>query len=152
MKHNILYAFLISALLFSCGTKKMSTDEIKTTTNTRVSQINANKVLKVETTEGALTDKDGFNDIGKFKYTVYFDENTKDLYRIENVEMTNKTLTETYYFDDNDLFFIKASSKNAPDKTVYTKGFKLLMKKNATDEEAKLLIDKAKRFKSAFKK
>lgn len=150
MKYKILSIVLIATLLFSCGTKKMSNDEITKTTETLVSKIDANKTLKKETTEGALTDKAGFNDIGTFKYSVYFDAANKDLYRIENIEMTDKTRKETYYFDNEKLVFIKASAANESTKEIYTKGFKMLMKKNASDDEAKLLIDKAKRFKAAF--
>lgn len=152
MTRKILYAILIGTVLFSCGIKKMSNDEIAQTTEILVAKNKANKTLKKETTEGALTDKDGYNDIGKFKYSVYYDETSKALYRIENIEMTDVTLTETYYFKDNDLYFIETLESSAAEKAIYTKGFELLMKKNASDAETKLLINKAKRFKTAFKK
>lgn len=139
------------SVFYSCGTKpaKSNADVIKTSEN-YISEVNNSSVLKEEVTEGALTDKDGFKDIGKFRYSIFYNQKTKQLFRIKNIETTDKTIEENYYFKNNELIYISSSSKGKPDHKIYTKGFKVISKINTTDDEAKFLLKKAKRFKKQF--
>lgn len=149
------YSSLIFLLLtvFSCGTKtNLSTDAVIAETEKKVSKIDANKDLKETKTEGALTDKEGFKDVGAFKYYVLFDENSNELSKIKNIEITNKTITETYYFSDNKLFFITSELANTPVKKIYIHNKRVVAKEHVNSEEDKLLLDKANRFQKAFKK
>ncbi|WP_040280540.1 hypothetical protein [Psychroserpens damuponensis] len=146
-------AILVLTLIFvSCGTKtKKSTDTIINTTKIYVSKIDNNKTLKEEFTEGALTDEKGFEDIGTFKYSVLFDKDSKELFRIKNVEISKNTVTEYYYFQNHKLVYIVSSTPNQNDKKIYTNGDKkVVSSSNASDDEVKLLLQKAKRFKKSF--
>lgn len=69
MKTNTLL-IIFGILLFSaCGTKpRQSAAKLTQEINTYVSEINANSNLKQDVIEGALTDMEGFKDIGTFKY------------------------------------------------------------------------------------
>ena len=139
------------AILCSCGPKTVtSTDQLVKETETYISKVDANKDLKETTTEGALTDIDGFKDIGTFKYHVLFDENKNELYRIKNIEKTDKTITETYYFDKGNLIYVTSVSNNTSKKIYLNNRGKVIHSSNISIEEQKLLLDKAKRFKKAF--
>ena len=106
MRSCCLYLVLV-VILGSCGTKM---SERPGSLMDRISQytqkIDADKNLESEMIEGALTDAEGFKDIGTFKYTVFFDKETKDLMKIVNIESTDKTITESYYFENNKLNYL----------------------------------------------
>ncbi|MDO7171057.1 hypothetical protein [Mariniflexile sp. AS56] len=149
---NLAYILLLVTVL-SCGTKTtLSTDAAVAKTEKATLKIDANKNLKETLTEGALTDKDGFKDIGTFKYYVFFDENSKELVKIKNIEITSKTITETYYFSDNKLIFITSETANTPAKKIYIQNKKVVAKEQVNAEEQKILLNKATRFQKAFKK
>jgi len=152
MKLRIFIALFGIAFLNSCGLKTpKSVANITEETNAYVSKINANTSLKEETTEGALTDAEGFKDIGQFKYTVYFDEQTKTLYKITNVETTTETVSETYYFKEGKLMVIDVNSAGSENRMYVRKGKFVTDNRDNADAE-KLLLDKAKRFRKAFKR
>ena len=150
---SILIAIIIVSSLYSCGSKKsaVNKEQIIKQVNSYVLKIDSNKNLKSEITEGALTDIDGFNDIGTFKYTVFFDENIKEVFKIKNIEKTDKTITETYYFQDNELVYLK-STTGTDIKTVYLKKGRVISETNTTSDDLQLLLAKAERFRKAFKK
>ena len=140
-------------IVISCGTKtKLSTDAVVAETAKTTSKIDVNKNLKESLTEGALTDKEGFNDIGTFKYYVFFDENSHELSKIKNIEIINNKISETYYFSDNKLISITSETANTPVKKIYIKNKRVVSKEHVNAEDEKLLLAKAKRFQEAFKK
>jgi hypothetical protein len=152
MKLKSLIAVIILSVLNSCGPKVgKDSNAILKNTKTHISKIESNKNLKSEVTEGALTDAESFNDIGTFKYTVYFDENTKELFKIKNVEKTSKTTTETYYFQENELVYLKSVSGNDT-KILYLKKGRVVSETNTTSDDQQLLLAKAERFQKGFKK
>jgi hypothetical protein len=146
---QILFAI---TLFVSCGPKpSKSLSVIIKETNAYISKVEANANFKTEVTEGALTDTEGFQDIGKFKYTVFFDAQTKDLYKIHNVEITNGNISETYYFRDGDLVLIDGNLGGSPSK-MYVHNGKIISENKNDAATQKLLLQKAKRFQKAFQK
>jgi hypothetical protein len=151
---NNIKSILSIALLTifcSCGPKTTtSTDQLMKEIDSYKSKVDTNKSLKKKNTGGVLTDDEGFKDIGTFIYDTLFDENTNELYRITNIEMTDKTITETYYFDKGNLVYVTSVSDNATKKVYLNNNGKVIHSSNISIEEQKLLLDKAKRFKKAF--
>lgn len=152
MRKHHLYLVLI-IILVSCGPKVSKNSEslikeiIAHSANT-----DADKTLKTEVTEGALTDVEGFKDIGTFKSTVYFDKETSRLLKIKNVEITDKTITETYYFKNNKLGYFESKLQNSKPKKIYRYNGKVVSTESLSAEEQKLFLAKAKRFQQEFKK
>ncbi len=152
MTRYFSYIFLMLTV-FSCATKTaINTDTMIAETEKKVAEIDSNNQLKETLTEGALTDKKGFKDVGTFKYTVLFDEASNALFRIKNVEITDKTITETYYFSHNELIFIHSETSGVPDKKIVVQNKKVISRQHVTPEEEKLLLAKAHRFQKTFKK
>ncbi|WP_037348820.1 hypothetical protein [Sediminibacter sp. Hel_I_10] len=152
MKKLCLYSVVLG-LMLSCGPKTTaSKTEVVNTTKTYVSEVESNTKLKAITKKGALTDLEGLQDIGYFTYTEYVDAETNALLRIKNVETTDKTITENYYFNNGELVLIKLSPKGQADKYIYTRGQKILSATNVNAVEKELYLNKAKRFKKAFYK
>lgn len=152
MSKLIFRIAMLCLITFSCGprpTRSVST--MVTETDVYVSKVDANAGLKKETLEGALTDTQGLTDIGSFKYTVYFDEQTKMLYRIKNVETTDKTISENYYFDNGNLVLIEAQLGDGKHK-LYIRKNKIISESKTAPATQNLLLDKAERFHKAFKK
>lgn len=150
-KLKSILSILLLIIVCSCGPKTAtSSDQLMKETEVYTSKVDANKNLKETTTEGALTDDAGFKDIGTFKYYVLFDEGTNELYRIKNIEKTDKTITETFYFDKGNLVFVTSVSNNTSKKIYLNNRGKVIHSSNISPEEQKLLLDKAKRFKKAF--
>ncbi|MEO8773097.1 MAG: hypothetical protein ABI263_08085 [Gelidibacter sp.] len=151
MRAKILQFIFVLALFASCGPKtSKSIADISKETNVYVSKIDANSNLKEEMIEGALADIEGFKDIGKFKYTVYFDEQTNELFKIKNVEITDKTISETYYFNSGDLVRIDTNLEGVSNK-IYVQNNKVISENKTNAAAQKLLLEKAKRFQKAFK-
>ena len=150
-----LHLIGIALLMIACGSKPTTSEAEKfiTTTDAYIIKIDGNSKLIEEFTEGALTDQDGFNDIGRFKSSVLFDKVTKELFRIENTEITDKTITERYYFHNHRLVYIEVSTSGKPNKKIYVRDSKKVVSKlNVSDVETKVLINKAKRFQLAFQR
>lgn len=149
MKTKSLLIALIISISYSCGSKKtaLNKGELIKETNSYVSKVDTNTSLKKEVSEGALTDSEGFNDIGTFKYTVFFDDKTMDVFKIENIEKTKNTIMETYYFKDNDFVFVKFNTQINGDSKLYAGSLK-----DGNTENLNFYQDKAKRFLKAFKK
>ena len=145
---SILVAIITISIFYSCGSKKSAviTDEAIKAINAYVSQVD-NKTLKTEVTEGALTDAEGFKDIGTFKYTVYFDEKTKELFKINNIEKTTETVNETYYFKDGKYVFVKFQNANNGDTQTPHGSLK-----DGKNKSLNFYKDKAERFQKAFKR
>ncbi|WP_100611146.1 hypothetical protein [Confluentibacter lentus] len=151
MRKRFLYLVLVIVLV-SCGTKVSKNPEILVKeVELHSAKIDSDKALEIETTEGALTDTDGFEDIGKFKFTVFFNKETNELLKITNVETTDKTITETYYFKNNKLSYFGSHLGNSKPKKIYLYNSKVVSIENLSPEEQKLFIAKAKRFQKAFK-
>ena len=149
IKHPLYLVFII--VLAACGPKVSKSPESLIKEAEIYSQkIDADKGIKTEMTEGALTDNEGFKDIGKFKYTVFFNNETKELFKIKNIETTDKTITENYYFKNNKLIYLESSSKNSKPKKIYLSKGKVVSAESLSPEEQKLLMAKAKRFQKAF--
>ncbi len=137
-------------LVFSCGSKTTSSKEtLLANTQSYISKIYTNKALKEIISEGVLTDVDGFKDIGSYKYYVLFDEKTNELYRIKNVETTDRIITENFYFENNKLIYISSVTNNSTKKLYLHKG-QVISSSNINHEEQEVLLAKAKRFKKAF--
>ncbi|WP_299393034.1 hypothetical protein [uncultured Gelidibacter sp.] len=152
MKTKALLVIFGMILFASCGPKPgKSTASLTTEINSYVSQVDANKNLKQETIEGALTDTQGFKDIGNYKYTVYFDEQSNTLYKIKNVETTAETLTEVYYFKDGDVVLIDTKSAGTASK-MYVHKNKVISETKTEPSAQKLLLEKANRFLKAFQR
>lgn len=146
---QILCAIILFA---SCGPKpSKSVVDIKKEIDTYISNVDANSNLKEDTIEGALTDLDGFKDIGNFKYTVYFDEASKQLYKIKNVERTDKTLSETYYYKEGALVYIH-NNLGGTSREMYVQKNKIISDTKIDPKAQKLLLEKAKRFQKNFNK
>lgn len=151
MRIRLLYLVLVIVLV-SCGTKVSKNPEsLIKEVELYSAEINEDKSLKVEVTEGALTDNEGFKDIGKFNSSVFFNKETNELLKIINVETTDKTITETYYFKNNKLSFFDSHSRNSKPKKIYLYNSKVVFTENLSPEEQKLFIAKGKRFQKAFK-
>lgn len=146
------YLYLVLAvILVSCGTKvPKDLESLIKEVELYSERIDIDKSLESKTIEGALTDAEGFKDIGKFKYTVFFNKESKDLVKIVNVETTDKAMTETYYFENNKLNFFDVSSGNQNAKKLYLNNGKVVSSQNISSEEQKLFLAKAKRFKQQF--
>lgn len=143
---------LLTIALISCGSKvSKSRESVIKETGIYSQKIDADKGIKTEITEGALTDNEGFKDIGKFNYTVFFNNETNELLKITNVETTDKTITEDYYFKNNKLTYFESSSEKLKPKKIYLSNGKVISIENLSTEEQKLLTAKAKRFHKAFK-
>lgn len=149
MKIKAIVAIIIVSVIYSCGAKKSaaSQEELIKEINSYVSKVDSNTTLKTEVTEGALTDAEGFNDIGTFKYTVFFNEKSNDVLKIVNVEKTNETISETYYFKDNEFVFVKFNKQIDGVKQLYNG-----ILKDGKTESLNFYKDKAKRFQKAFEK
>lgn len=152
MKFKAVQILFAIVLFSSCGPKpSKSIADITKEIDTYISSVDANSDLKEETIEGALTDLEGFKDIGKFKYTVYFDAKSDQLYKIKNVEMTDKTISETYYFKNGDLTFINTNLGGASNR-MYVQNNKVISETKTDAETQKLLLEKAKRFQKNYNK
>ncbi|TBV28116.1 hypothetical protein DMZ43_03485 [Meridianimaribacter sp. CL38] len=113
-------------------------------------EVKNNKNLKQEITEGALTDTLGFKDVGRFKHSVFYNEKTNELFRIKNIEITDKTLVENYYFKNGEFYFVLVGETEAsyPQYLYFTT-------KGSTVEHARefaRLSKKAEIFKRDFEK
>lgn len=151
MKTYYLYLVLV-VILGSCGTKVPESPQTLIKESELYSKnIDADKNLESEMIEGALTDAEGFKDIGTFRYTVFFDKETKDLMKIVNIESTDKTITESYYFENNKLNYFYASGNPNPQKLYLKKG-KVVSSENISSSEQKLFLAKAKRFQREYSK
>lgn len=149
MRFKSLLLVTIILSLNSCGAKKSaaSQEELIKEINSYVSKVDSDTSLKSEVTEGALTDAEGFNDIGTFKYTVFFNEKSNDVLKIVNVEKTKETISETYYFKDNEFVFVKFNKVIDGEKQLYNGTLK-----DGKTESLNFYKDKAKRFQKAFEK
>ncbi len=152
MKTNTLL-IIFGILMFSaCGTKpNQSVAKLTQEINSYVSEVNANSTLKQDVIEGALTDMDGFKDIGTFKYTVYFDAPSNTLHKIKNVETTTQVVTEVYYFKDGDVVLMDVNSGGATTK-FYVHKNKVISGVTSDAPNQKLLLEKADRFQKAFQR
>lgn len=150
MKVKSTLLILITSFIYSCGSVSKETQvKNKIATDSYVTKIENNNTLKVKNTKGALTDTEGFKDIGTFEYSIFFDD-SNELLKIINIETTNNTVKEAYYFADNTLCLVSIEDK-AKTKKIYTHDGKVTSTENISDDEQKILLDKAKRFQKAFK-
>lgn len=150
MRKHLLF-LVLGIVLVSCGTKVSKNPEILIKeVELHSAAIDADKALETDITEGALTDGEGFEDIGKFKSTVFFNKETNELLKITNVETTDKTITENYYFKNNKLSYFDSHLGNSKPKKIYLYNSKVVSTENLSTEEQKLFIAKAKRFQKAF--
>ncbi len=150
MRKHLLYLVLVIVSV-SCGTKVSKNPEsLIKEVELHSAGIDSDKALETDITEGALTDGKGFKDIGKFKSTVFFNKKTNELLKITNVEITDKTITENYYFKSNKLSYFDSHSGNSKPKKIYLYNNKVVSTESVTPEEQKFFIAKAKRFQKAF--
>ena len=150
MKFKVLIMITVFAALWSCGSKPSTTKSASLTeAQNWVAQIDTDSKLKSEKTSGALTDAKGFEDIGRFDYTVFYTEANRELIKIRNVEITSQTVTESYYFHNKSLFFIQIEDRGTT-KNIYLKNGKTHFSEYATSEAVKTLVKKGKRFQEMF--
>ncbi|WP_162623247.1 hypothetical protein [Confluentibacter sediminis] len=149
-KHPLYLIFII--VLVACGPKvAKSPESVIKETEIYSQKVDTDKGIKTEVTEGALTDNEGFKDIGKFKYTVSFNNDTNELLKINNIETTDKTIIENYYFKNNKLTYFESSSENSKPKKIYLSNGKIVSTESLSPDEQKLFMAKAKRFQKVFK-
>ncbi len=149
---KVLQILLAITLFVSCGPKpsKSIAETIKEI-NTYISEIDSNSNLKEEMIEGALTDAEGFKDIGEFKYSVYFDGKTNQLHKIKNIENTDKKISEIYYFKAGNLVFIDTNLGGTSNR-LYVQKNKVISETKMDAATQKVLLEKAKRFQKSFHK
>ncbi|MBJ7882275.1 hypothetical protein [Gelidibacter salicanalis] len=145
--YKYLSLFAIAFIIVSCGVNKDTTSK---NLESQAIKINANKNLIETRTEGVLTDNEGFKDIGSFKYSVFYDATTKDLSKIINIEIIDKSITESYYFADNKLFLIVSEAVQIPAKKIYVHNKKIISSESVEPEEQQLLLEKGIRFQKEF--
>ena len=150
MRKRHLYLVLV-VVLVSCGTKVSKNPEsLIKEVELYSAEIDSGKALETDIIEGTLTDGEGFEDIGKFKSTVFFNKETKELLKIKNIEITDKTITENYYFKNNKLSYFNSHSGNSKPKKIYFYNGRVVSTESLSAEEQKLFIAKAKRFQKEF--
>lgn len=150
MKYNFSFLILLFVSL-SCGPRpSVSIAKQVQDTESYVTSINNNINLDHKTIEGALTDAEGFKDIGSFTYTVFFDGETKKLMKIKNIETTDRTLSETYFYKNEKLVFIQVN-EDGKKQDLFIRGNKVISETTLNMDMQKLLLNKAKRFEKNFK-
>ncbi|GAA0738120.1 hypothetical protein [Gaetbulibacter jejuensis] len=70
-------------------------------------EVKNNKNLKQEIAEVISTDTT------RFKHSVFYNEKTNELFRIKNIEITDKTLVENYYFKNGEFYFVLVGETEA---------------------------------------
>lgn len=144
---------LLFLTIIACGSKTVkSSDAVLKDTKAIVEKINSNTQLEASVVEGVLTDASGTKDTGHFKYSVYFDAQTKILNRIKNVETTQKTVTENFYFKNNKLVFISVEAEGETKKEAYIVNGNVINETSIDADYLKILLNKAKMFQKEFKK
>tara|TARA_R110002049_G_scaffold37208_1_gene117534 strand:- start:95102 stop:95569 length:468 start_codon:yes stop_codon:yes gene_type:complete len=151
MKQIMVLVMLV--VLSSCGTKvKKPIEDVLKEIDSYVSEINRKENISKTSSEGVLTDASGFKDTGKYTLNTYYNKLNNTLYRIENIEITNKVIAENFYFKENDLVFVSThTNKEAPEK-LYIYKDKIINKSNMDSEHQKILLNKASLFKKEFEK
>lgn len=149
---KLKYYLLPFIILFivGCGPKPNNIGFTKSI-DAYTTKISENKELKTTLTKGALTDESGFKDIGTFTYQEKFSDDERMLFQIINVEKTDQTLTENYYFKADKLVLITSRSNSGNTKKLYVKNGKVMSRVNIGKAQEKILINKAKLFKKQFK-
>ncbi|QDO93405.1 hypothetical protein FNB79_05245 [Formosa sediminum] len=155
MKVKGILIIVICATVWSCGVNKhLDSSNLISDIEAYISKVDSDNSLEESTVEGALTDTEGFEDIGTFKSHRRFNPTTKTLYRIENIENienTGDTRAERYYFRDNSLVAVRVNSSPTNNKNIYLNEGKIISSSNIDLEEAELLIVKGERFKNEYK-
>lgn len=144
-----LLPFIILSIV-GCGPKPNNNGFAKSI-DVYASKISENKEFKTTLTKGALTDESGFRDIGTFSYQEKFSDDERMLFQITNIEKTDQTLTEHYYFKADKLVLITSTSNSGNAKKLYVKNGKVMSRVNIGKAQEKILINKAKLFKKQFK-
>lgn len=140
-------------VIYACGPKiSKSPDSIIKDTKDYVAKTDANQSLKESFVEGVLTDVSGNKDKGSFQYYTYFDKKTKELHHIKNIEITQKTIEENFYFKDGKLVLITTKTDNEKEKDMYIINGKVLNGSTIDSEYVKVLLNKAKLFQKEFNK
>lgn len=148
---NILFCALFVTAT-ACGTHaSKSEDELVQTLNTYMVKVNENHTLGETVVEGALTDNKGQNDIGSFTYYVNYNKDTKDLCHIKNIENTNQTREEHYYYKNNTLVTVLVNATASSDKKIYINKGRIISSLNIAPEEQDLLLAKGERFLKEYK-
>ncbi|MFB9051811.1 hypothetical protein ACFFVB_01855 [Formosa undariae] len=152
MKTKGILLVILSVTILSCGTSKsINEDELVRTVNDYTVKVDGNKSLKQTASDGVLTDLQGAEDIGTYKFYTDFDAETKDLVHVRNVEKTGNTRDENYYFKDNKLVAVTVKSSVAKEKRIYLHKGKIISSSNIDSKEEDLLLTKAIRFQNEYK-
>ena len=152
MKAKGIVLIILGITLLSCGaSKSINEDELMKNLNDYTTKIDENKTLEQTVSDGVLTDLQGAEDIGTYKYYVNFDKESEDLYHIKNVEKTGNVRDENYYFKENKLVVVIVKSSVAKDKKIYLHKGKIMSSENIDSKESDLLLAKAKRFQNEYK-
>ena len=146
--------------MFSCGTKATTNKTLKAPDEVEEflkysSSVIGDKSLMQKKFKGALTDEKGFEDVGAFEYSTYYDFKKRELVRISNLEITDKKVLENYYFEDNELVYIQIIDPHVETRKLGdTLSVKLIIAndKARESEKNKIYFNKAKLFKEAFYK
>lgn len=146
-----LIAFLVVVIQISCGAKISNNPEAyKNEVDGYIKIVDNDNTLETYQITGALTDEEGFKDVGTFQYTVFFDGSSNNLKKIQNIEITNQTIEETYYFNNGGLIYFKSVTENSNPKRIYSHKGKVISSANINSEEQNIFLSKAKRFQKAF--
>lgn len=153
MKAREISLFVFFIVVYACGPKiSKSPENIIKETKGYVAKTDANKSLEETFFKGALTDVSGYKDQGYFNYYTSFDNETKELHHIKNIEVTQKTVVENFYFKGGKLVFIDTKTDNDKEKEMYIINGKVLNKSTIDSEYEKVLLNKAKLFQTEFNK
>jgi hypothetical protein len=146
---NKILILMVFSFVYSCNTAKYNLTK-KNETDAYVLKINNNKTLEESYVEGVLTDESGNLDLGLFKCNTFFDNKTNVLYRIKNTEITNNTVTENFYFNNNKLVFITTKTENASPIEMYILNGKVVNNKTEHSQYEEVLLNKARLFQKEF--
>lgn len=150
MKVNSILLVLVALSIVACG-PKINNDAYVKDVDSYVSNLAADTHLKTNLSQGVLTDDSGFNDVGTFSYQERMSPDGRELFHIKNVEKTDQTITENYYYKDNRVVFITVNTNSEAAKKLYVKKGSTLSRVNLSKSYEKILLNKAKLFKKQFK-
>lgn len=147
MKLKTALGLVLVLLVMACGTHAGKSEaDMVSALDTYMVKVNENHTLGQTVIEGALTDTQGQDDIGTFKYYVNYNKDNHDLCHVKNVEETGNSREENYYYQDNKLVTVVVASSAASEKKIYINKGRTISTLNIAKAEEDMLIAKGNRF------
>ncbi|MFB9055413.1 hypothetical protein ACFFU9_01545 [Mariniflexile ostreae] len=148
MKQIMIFILLVT--FCSCATKIPLAEKVRAA-NDYVAGIDANNDLETTRVNGVLTDVSGVTDTGQYVLEYYYNTHN-NLFRIKNIETTDKVVVENFYFKNKQLIFITSETASASLKKLYISKGKIINESEVDAAYGKILLNKAKMFQKDFKK